>query len=82
MSEQSQDPAYRVHTPRLVIRCWEPADAPLLKAALDASREHLRPWMPWAADGPQRLEAQVSLLRHFRGQFDLDQDYNSPVKRW
>jgi RimJ/RimL family protein N-acetyltransferase len=70
-----QGPAYRIHTPRLVIRCWEPADAPLLKAAIDASREHLLPWMPWAADGPQSLEEQVGLLRHFRGQFDLDQDY-------
>jgi RimJ/RimL family protein N-acetyltransferase len=75
MSEMPQGPAYRVHTPRLVIRCWEPTDAPLLKAALDASREHLRPWMPWAAEEPQSLEEQVGLLRHFRGQFDLDRDY-------
>jgi RimJ/RimL family protein N-acetyltransferase len=70
-----QGPAYRIHTPRLVIRCWEPADAPLLKAAIDASKEHLLPWMPWAADEPEPVEAKVARLRTFRGRFDLDQDY-------
>lgn len=39
-------PAYRIVTPRLVIRCWNPPDAPLLKAAIDASLDHLRAWMP------------------------------------
>ncbi|MFH1084899.1 MAG: GNAT family N-acetyltransferase [Chloroflexota bacterium] len=58
-----------------MVRCWAPADAPLLKAAIDASLEHLRPWMPWARDHPQPAETQVALLRHFRGEFDLDQNY-------
>ena len=76
MTDQTlKGPVYRIHTPRVVIRCWEPADAPLLKAALDASQEHLLPWMPWAADGPRSIEEQVGMLRHFRGQFDLDIDY-------
>ncbi len=66
---------YRIHTTRLVIRCWEPRDAPWLKEAIDASLDHLRPWMPWAAHEPQSLEAKVNLIRRFRGQFDLDQDY-------
>jgi len=70
-----QGPAYRIHTRRLVIRCWEPADAPLLKAAIDASVEHLLPWMPWAADEPRPVEAKVALTRTWRGRFDLDQDY-------
>ena len=30
-------PAYRVETQRLVLRCWEPEDAPLLKRAIDES---------------------------------------------
>jgi RimJ/RimL family protein N-acetyltransferase len=68
-------PAYRIRTPRLVVRCWEPADAPLFKAAIDASIEHLRPWMPWAAGEPQSLQAKIDLLRRFRGQFDLGQDF-------
>jgi RimJ/RimL family protein N-acetyltransferase len=68
-------PPYRIVTQRLVVRCWEPRDAPLLKEAIDSSLEHLRPWMPWAADEPQTLEEKVALLRGFRGKFDLGQDF-------
>jgi RimJ/RimL family protein N-acetyltransferase len=67
-------PAYRVVTVRLVIRCWDPADAPMLKEAVDLSLEHLRPWMPWAAHHPQPLQDSIELLRQFRGKFDLGQD--------
>ncbi len=56
-------------------RCWEPRDAPLLKEAVDSSIDHLRPWMPWAADEPQTLDEKVQLLRRFRGQFDLGQNF-------
>jgi RimJ/RimL family protein N-acetyltransferase len=69
------DPPYRLQTERLVIRCWEPRDAPLLKDAVDASLEHLRPWMPWAEAEPQPLGAKVALLREFRGHFDLGQEF-------
>lgn len=65
------DPPYRIVSERLVIRCWEPHDAPLLKEAVDSSLEHLRPWMPWAQAEPQPLAEKVALLRRFRGQFDL-----------
>jgi len=68
-------PAYRIHTARLVIRCWNPADAPLLKAAIDASLDHLRPWMPWAEQEPQELDQKIEGLRRFRGKFDLGQDF-------
>jgi RimJ/RimL family protein N-acetyltransferase len=68
-------PPYRIETERLVIRCYEPEDAPLLKAAVDSSIEHLLPWMPWARFEPQSVEDKVELLRSFRGQFDLDQNY-------
>jgi RimJ/RimL family protein N-acetyltransferase len=66
--------AYRIVTERLVIRCWDPADAPLAKEAIDSSLEHLREWMPWAHAEPTTLEQKVQLLRLFRGKFDLDQD--------
>ena len=72
---QIPGPAYRVVTSRLVIRCWEPADAPLLKAAIDASIEHLLPWMPWAAAEPTDIDTKIALIRRFRGQFDLGQDF-------
>jgi RimJ/RimL family protein N-acetyltransferase len=68
-------PPYRIETGRLVIRCYEPEDAPLLKTAVDASLDHLRPWMPWARLEPQSLDEKVELCRSFRGQFDLDQNY-------
>jgi RimJ/RimL family protein N-acetyltransferase len=68
-------PPYRIVTSRLVIRCWEPRDAPLLKEAIDSSLDHLRPWMPWAKDEPQSLEEKVALLRTFRGNFDLGTNF-------
>ncbi|HEU0079168.1 MAG TPA: GNAT family protein [Longimicrobiaceae bacterium] len=68
-------PAYRVHTPRLVIRCWDPRDATLLSAAVEASLEHLRGWMPWAAAEPKELDARIEDLRRFRGNFDLGVDF-------
>ena len=70
-----QGPAYRIHTQRLVLRCWQPTDAPLLKAAIDANLEHLRPWMPWAQYEPEDLPAKIERLRRWRGEFDLGQDF-------
>ncbi|MCX6094771.1 MAG: GNAT family N-acetyltransferase [Candidatus Bipolaricaulota bacterium] len=66
---------YRVETKRLVLRCWEPRDAALLKEAIDANLDHLRPWMPWAMEEPQSVEAKAERLRVFRGEFDLDKSY-------
>jgi RimJ/RimL family protein N-acetyltransferase len=68
-------PPYRIETERLVIRCWEPPDARPLRAALDASLDHLRPWLPWAEREPQPLDEAVERLREFRGAFDRDEDY-------
>ncbi|HYI02482.1 GNAT family protein [Hyalangium sp.] len=66
--------AYRIETPRLVLRCYTPADAPARKEAVDASRDHLLPFMTWAREDPRPLGEHVALLRRFRGMFDLDQD--------
>jgi hypothetical protein len=35
-------------------------DAPLLKTAIDASLEHLRPWMLWAQHESEDLQLQIS----------------------
>jgi RimJ/RimL family protein N-acetyltransferase len=72
--KNTSGPAYRIETPRLVLRCWDPEDAPLLDAAVEASLDHLRPWMPWAHE-PRSPEGTVQRLRQFRARFDLDQDY-------
>jgi RimJ/RimL family protein N-acetyltransferase len=66
---------YRIETERLVIRCYEPRDAALTKDAVDSSREHLRPWMPWADNDPITLGAQIELLRAFRSAFDTNDDF-------
>ena len=69
------DPPYRIVTERTVVRCWEPRDAPALKDAIDSSLDHLRPWMAWASSEPQPLEEKVTLLRRFRGEFDLGRNF-------
>lgn len=68
--------AYLIRTPRLTLRCWQPTDAPLLRAALDEETiATLRPWLDWAWQEPRSLEDTVTYLRRVRGKFDLDQDY-------
>lgn len=76
MMEQIPGPAYQVRTRRLFIRCWNPKDAPLLKAAIDASLDHLRPWMAWAQDEPEELQKKIDRLRRYRGQFDLGNEFH------
>ncbi|MGZ4290348.1 MAG: GNAT family N-acetyltransferase [Gaiellaceae bacterium] len=66
---------YRIETERLVLRCYEPEDAPLLKDAVDRSLEHLRPWMPWTPDEPEPLDDVVERLRDFRAQYDRDENW-------
>ncbi|MEZ4358920.1 MAG: GNAT family protein [Kofleriaceae bacterium] len=75
MASPSLGPAYRIETQRLVVRCYQPPDAPLLKAAIDESLDELRPWMPWASEEPVALAKKVTLLRQFRGRFDLGEDF-------
>jgi RimJ/RimL family protein N-acetyltransferase len=66
---------YRIETDRLVIRCYDPEDAPLLKDAVDRSLDHLRPWMPWTPDAPEPLDAVYERLRDFRAQYDRDENW-------
>lgn len=69
-------PPYRIETERLVIRCYNPADAPLLQKAVAESLEHLLPWMPWAeVDPSETLDNKIDRLRRFRANFDNDKDY-------
>lgn len=66
---------YRIETERLVIRCYEPRDASLVKDAIDSSLEHLRAWMPWVENEPQTLEEKTDLLKTFRSAFDLGENF-------
>lgn len=73
--QNSAGPAYRIETERTVLRCWRPQDAPLIMEAIEKSVDHLRDWLPWAANEPTSLEDKIALLRRWRAQFDLDEDY-------
>lgn len=70
-----QNPAYRIETKRLVVRCYNPTDAHMLADSVRESLEHLKPWMPWAHNEPEPFEEKVKRLHSFRGKFDLQQDY-------
>ena len=49
----------------MLLRCWSVADAPLLRAALEASEGHLRAWTPWVVDGRvPGLSLEERLARH------------------
>jgi RimJ/RimL family protein N-acetyltransferase len=67
--------AYRIETKRLVVRCYNPSDAPMLAESVRESVEHLRPWMPWVHSEPEPLQDKVERLKRFRGLFDLGQDF-------
>jgi RimJ/RimL family protein N-acetyltransferase len=68
-------PAYRIRTARLLLRCWDPSDAPLLKEAIDESIEHLMAWMPWAHNEPEEVGKKVERLRRYRAMFDRSEDF-------
>jgi ribosomal-protein-serine acetyltransferase len=52
----------RVQAPRLVLRPWGHDEAALASAAIAASVEHLRPWMPWIKFEPLTLAERVQLI--------------------
>ena len=67
--------ATRLTTPRLVIRRWSGGDAPLLAAAIDASLDHLRRWMPWARREPSPRAVLELRLSQFARAFDDGTDW-------
>ena len=69
------NPAYRIETKRLVVRCYNPSDALLLAESVTENVEHLRPWMPWVHSEPEPIEEKVQRLKKFRGMFDLGQNF-------
>lgn len=58
-------PPSAVALPAATLRAWRVADAPLLRAALEASESHLRAWTPWVVDGRvPGLSLEERLARH------------------
>ena len=52
----------RVESERLVLRRWQHDEAAVLHAAVAASIDHLRPWMPWVAFEPLTIAERVTLI--------------------
>ena len=69
------NPAYRIETERLIVRCYQPSDAQLLADSVLENVEHLKPWMPWAHNEPEPFEEKEKRMQRLRGMFDLQQDY-------
>ena len=64
-------PPYRILSSRLCLRCWEPGDAEALRVVSARNRDHFLPWLPWAVHDPQTTAEKASIIRGFRGSFDL-----------
>lgn len=68
-------------TQRLVLRRWRRADAPLLKAAIDANLAHLQQWMPWAKAEPSPLDVIEARLERFEDEFDSGKEWLYSIRR-
>lgn len=71
--------AYRIVTPRLVLRCWTPADAPALQAAIRESLPDLKRWLRLVQLEPEPLEVKLARLRRWRAAFDRDEHFQYGV---
>lgn len=59
----------------MVVRCFAPSDAPLLKEAVDSSVDHLRTFMDWAWDVPEPVEAVEERLGLFQARFAAGESF-------
>lgn len=78
-SAKRPSPADRIETKRLLLRCLGPEDAPAVRAALDHSDQHLRPWIPFMKDEPRNLAQTADALRQHRAHFDLGEYFRYGV---
>jgi len=66
---------YKIETERLIIKCWEPKYAKDLNELIIDSSESLLPWMPFAKAPFPTISEEVNIIRQFRGEYDLNEDY-------
>jgi len=60
--------------PRLVLRRWRIGDMPILRDAIQASIEHLRPWMSWIAFEPLSDRDREALIRRWEDDWFADRE--------
>lgn len=63
----------RLETARLLLRCPQPGDGAVLNAAIVASLDDLRPWMPWA-QGVETVDESEAWCRRQQARFLLRED--------
>ena len=63
-----------VETEAYTVRSYRPGDGELLSQALNASYEHLAPWMPWAKSHTSTAEAERT-ARIFRARYLTNQEF-------
>lgn len=61
--------------PPLILRRWAPSDLEAMERAVAESLDHLRPWMPWAANEPLSREARAGLLDTFARQWETGEAF-------
>ena len=59
---------------RLLLRIYDLGDAPLVSAAVRASRARLAPWLPWAETSHERLEDSIDFCARSRAHWLLRRD--------
>jgi RimJ/RimL family protein N-acetyltransferase len=64
----------RFETDGIVLRSYDVGDGRLLADAVNASYEHLRPWMPWARPN-QSIEDSERFVRQARARYLLAEDF-------
>jgi RimJ/RimL family protein N-acetyltransferase len=74
-------PPYRIVTPRLVLRCWEPADAPARSAVMERNldRPGLRRRLRGDEGEPKSPADRLAEIRRMRARFDLDEMWSYAV---
>jgi len=67
-------PAWRIRTERVELRPWRLTDVPAFIALQVENRDHLLPWMTWAADTPTEDEIAARFL-DFQDAFARGKDF-------
>lgn len=66
---------YRIETPRLLLRCFDPRDAPGTKLVMDRHRGDLAGWLD-LPDEPEPVEVMAARLLQFRASFDTGERFH------
>jgi ribosomal-protein-serine acetyltransferase len=67
------DVPLRIDTERLILRCPQPGDGPLVHEAEHESLAELQPWMPWALS-PKTPDESEAYCRRMQAKFLLRED--------